>query len=208
MDQLFLFNEAEDGVDEKSLEAKGQDKITVPSYTRKKHGRKRLSEDIPRKEVIHDLDDDEKQCPCCGKDLPHIGEEVTEELDIIPQQIIVNKHISNLWLGCMGEQQNLFCDQPVMLYYLPEKHRKMLRYYGIYANNVQKKLDQIEKNSWPKAIEHSFNKQPEKCPECNQQMLHDTVFSSLADKEIHKIMKTHDLVNGYFTPKKKKIRAP
>jgi transposase len=100
MDQLFLFNEAEDGVDEKSLEAKGQDKITVPSYTRKKHGRKRLSEDIPRKEVIHDLDDDEKQCPCCGKDLPHIGEEVTEELDIIPQQIIVNKHIKKKYGPC------------------------------------------------------------------------------------------------------------
>jgi predicted RNA-binding Zn-ribbon protein involved in translation (DUF1610 family) len=95
-----------------------------------------------------------------------------------------------------------------MLYYLPEKHRKMLRYYGIYAHNVQKKLDQIEKNSWAKAIEHSFNKQPEKCPECNQQILHDTVFSSLADKEIRRIMKTHDLVNGYFIPKKKKIRAP
>ncbi len=114
----------------------------------------------------------------------------------------------SLWLGCMGEQQNLFCDQPVMLYYLPEKHRKMLRYYGIYAHNVHKKLDQIEKNSWAKAIEHSFNKQPEKCPECNGQMQLDTVFSSFADKEIHRIMKTHALVNGYFIPKKKKIRAP
>lgn len=95
-----------------------------------------------------------------------------------------------------------------MLYYLPEKHRKMIRYYGIYAKNVGKKLDQIEKSSWAKAIEHSFNKQPEKCPECNQQMQLDTVFTSLADKEIHRIMKTHDLVNGYFIPKQKKIRAP
>jgi hypothetical protein len=45
-----------------------------------------------------------------------------------------------------------------MLFFLPDKHRKMLRYYGIYAHNVEKKLDQIEKCTWAKAIEHSFEK--------------------------------------------------
>jgi hypothetical protein len=53
----------------------------------------------------------------------------------------------------------IFAFMVKMLYYLPEKHRKMLRYYGIYAKNVQKKLDQLEKKTWAKAIEHSFNKQ-------------------------------------------------
>ena len=98
-----------------------------------------------------------------------------------------------------------------MLYFLPEKHRKMLRYYGIYAHNVEKKLDQIERNTWARAIEHSFNKEPEKCPECNQKMLHDTVFSSFADKEILRIMKTHRLEKGYFIQKQTKqqnIRSP
>jgi len=32
-----------------------------------------------------------------------------------------------------------------MLFFLPDKHRKMLRYYGIYAHNIRRKLDQIEK---------------------------------------------------------------
>lgn len=55
---------------------------------------------IPRKEIIHDLTEEEKQCPCCRKGLPCIGEEVTEELDIIPQQIIVNKHIKKKYGPC------------------------------------------------------------------------------------------------------------
>lgn len=100
IDQLFLFNEAEDSVDKKVLEELKKEEITVLSYIRKKRGRKKLSEDIPRKEIIHDLDDEEKQCPCCGEDRPCIGEEVTEELDIIPQQIIVNKHIKKKYGPC------------------------------------------------------------------------------------------------------------
>lgn len=44
MDQLFLFNEAEDGFDEKTSEEPQPEKITVPSYTRKKRGRRKLSD--------------------------------------------------------------------------------------------------------------------------------------------------------------------
>lgn len=104
MDQLFLFNEAEDGADAKIPEEVKTEKITIPSHTRNKQGRKKLSEDIPRKEIIHDLTDEEKQCPCCGKARPCIGEEVTEELDIIPQQIFVNKHIKKKYGPCSCDE--------------------------------------------------------------------------------------------------------
>ena len=30
-----------------------------------------------------------------------------------------------------------------MLFYLPDKHRKAIRYYGIYAHGIKHKLDQI-----------------------------------------------------------------
>src|SRR5207244_3854806 len=31
------------------------------------HGRRRLPVDLPRQKVIHDLSEDQKPCPCCGK---------------------------------------------------------------------------------------------------------------------------------------------
>ena len=99
-DQLLLFNEAEDGADEKTPQETETEKITIPSHTRNKQGRKKISEDIPRKEIIHDLTDEEKKCSCCGKVRPCIGEDVTEELDIIPQQIFVNKHIKKKYGPC------------------------------------------------------------------------------------------------------------
>ncbi len=101
IDQLLLFNEAEDGAEEKSQEElQKEEEITIPSHTRKKSGRKKLSDEIPRKEIIYDLDNEEKLCPCCGKERPCIGEDITEELDIIPQQIIVNKHIRKKYGPC------------------------------------------------------------------------------------------------------------
>ncbi len=98
--QMLLFNEAEDGVAEAEFEELKREETTVSSHTRRKRGRKKLSDEIPRKEIIHDLTEEEKRCPCCGEERPCIGEEVTEELDIIPQQIIVNKHIKKKYGPC------------------------------------------------------------------------------------------------------------
>jgi transposase len=89
--QLGLFNEAEETASVSSLEEKPQE-ITVGSHTRKKSGRRPLPEDLPREEVIHDLAEEEKLCPC-GSDLSRIGEEVSEKLDIVPARVRVIKHV-------------------------------------------------------------------------------------------------------------------
>ncbi len=52
-----------------------------------------------------------------------------------------------------------------MLFFLPDKHRKIIRYYGIYASNIERKLDYMEQSTWARAIKHCFDKEPEKCPE-------------------------------------------
>lgn len=56
------------------------------TYTRnkKRTGRKALPKSLPYIEKIHDLTDDEKQCPC-GCTLTHISDEISEQLDVIPQ---------------------------------------------------------------------------------------------------------------------------
>ena len=66
--------------------------ISVPAHTRKKRGRKPLPNDLPRIEVVHDIPDEEKTCKC-GCELTRIGEEVSEQLDIIPARAQVIKNI-------------------------------------------------------------------------------------------------------------------
>jgi transposase len=95
-EQMHLFNEAEAGAgecDQKDELIPKEAVSRVKSYTRKKPGRKPLSPDLPREEVVHDLPEEEKKCPCCQKARPVIGKEETEELDIVPAKIKVIKHI-------------------------------------------------------------------------------------------------------------------
>lgn len=55
-------------------------------------GRKPLPENLPRVELLHDLIDAEKLCSCGGQ-MNRIGEETSEQLDIIPVKIQVLRHI-------------------------------------------------------------------------------------------------------------------
>ena len=69
--------------------------ITVASYTRKKKGgkgRKPLPAHFPRVEIVYDLDEKEKWCPC-GSCLAYIGEDRSEQLEIVPTQFKVLVHI-------------------------------------------------------------------------------------------------------------------
>ncbi len=93
---------------------------------------------------------------------------------------------------------DIFSFMARMLSFLPDKHRKMLRYYGIYAHNIDKKLEEVDRSAWAKAVEHSFEKNPEICPHCSTFMIREVVFSFLADKEIKKLVKTHGIEKGYF----------
>jgi transposase len=104
--QQVLFNEAEDGctLGEDSVEEDAGNIITVPEHKRKKKGRKPLPKDLPREEVVHDLSDEEKRCPCCNTERPCIGEKTSENLDIIPAQIKVIKHIYPKYGPCSCEE--------------------------------------------------------------------------------------------------------
>lgn len=95
-----LFNEAEDGADEDTA-AEADDPVTmVRGHTRKKTGRKPLADSLLREEIIHDLSDEEKQCPYCQKERPSIGSDITEELEFIPAKIVVLKHIRKKYGPC------------------------------------------------------------------------------------------------------------
>jgi transposase len=57
------------------------------------HGRAVLPEHLERREVIHDLSEPEKLCPCCGRLRVCIGEQAAEQLDIEPAKCFVLRTI-------------------------------------------------------------------------------------------------------------------
>ena len=95
-DQMsFMFNEAEEyaelGSDEvvdelEEVTANAADKV------KSKAGRRKLPDNLPRKEIIHELTKEELQCDC-GGELTKIGTEESEQLDVIPAKVVVRKHI-------------------------------------------------------------------------------------------------------------------
>jgi transposase len=57
------------------------------------HGRRTLPENLPRETIVHELTDEERTCPCCGKLLKTIGTEVSRQLEFIPAHLKVIEHL-------------------------------------------------------------------------------------------------------------------
>jgi transposase len=85
---LFTDEDAEPRVSEDPL----PEPVVVPAHSRKKPGRKPLPADLPRVDVIHDIEESEKTCQC-GCRLNRIGEDTCEKLDYVPAVFQVERHI-------------------------------------------------------------------------------------------------------------------
>lgn len=105
--QQVLFDEPAGEAEEKALQE--EPLVDVPAHTRRKKGRKPLPEDLPRVEVIHDLKEKEKVC-CCGYRMKRIGQEVSEQLDIIPAKMRVIRHIRYKYActACEGREPGAY----------------------------------------------------------------------------------------------------
>ncbi len=92
IDQGLLFDvePAEDVEEDEAVSE--DDTVEVEGHKRLKKGRKPLPAELPRVEVIIDIPDDEKTCPC-GDDLTKIGEVVSERLRYIPAKVEVVREI-------------------------------------------------------------------------------------------------------------------
>ncbi len=98
-DQYHLFDEAETDT-ETLLE---DDEVIVLAHSRKKGGRKKLPETLPRVEVVYELGAEERICPHDGAVLAEIGEVTSEQLDIIPARIQVIRHIRKQYACKCGQ---------------------------------------------------------------------------------------------------------
>jgi transposase len=60
-----------------------------PARRRDEHGRSVLPEHLERRDVVHDLTDEQKRCPACGRVRESIGEQSAEQLDLDPPRFFV-----------------------------------------------------------------------------------------------------------------------
>lgn len=95
----LFFNEAEaegakahPATEEPGEHGADETQVDVPAHKRTKRGRKPLDPALPREVVRHELPEGERMCPHDGSALDEIGVEVSEQLDIIPQQVRVIRH--------------------------------------------------------------------------------------------------------------------
>jgi transposase len=90
--QLTLF-------DTKELEALAEElaaakKEPAPSSPRKNgHGRRALPRNLPREQVLHELPEAARHCPCCGEVRQEIGRETSEQLEYTPATLKVIEHV-------------------------------------------------------------------------------------------------------------------
>ena len=61
-----------------------------------------LAAGLPRVDVLHDLPEADRTCPC-GTPMVLIGQDISEQLDIVPMQVRVIRNIRNRY-GCPGSQ--------------------------------------------------------------------------------------------------------
>jgi transposase len=113
-----LFNEAETLLDTEDASESSDTETSLTDATpnvaktpKRKPGRKPLPEGLPRERVVHDLPDNEKTCEC-GCQLTPIGEETSEQLEIVPAQIRVIVNVRKKY-ACRR------CEQGVALTPLP-----------------------------------------------------------------------------------------
>jgi len=88
-----LFNEAEEDDEGEPAELITEPGTEVPAYRRRKPGRRPLPSHLPRIEVVHELEEADRVCPEDGTALKEIGEETSEQLDIVPAKIRVIRRV-------------------------------------------------------------------------------------------------------------------
>jgi hypothetical protein len=89
-----------------------------------------------------------------------------------------------------------------MLYFLPDKNEKQVRYYGLYVRPSKNLKEILKKNkaSWATAIEYCFNKNPKLCPRCKTEMEEHTVKSFQKYWILKDLKDNYTLKDGYFYP--------
>ncbi|BAW21908.1 transposase IS66 [Pseudomonas putida] len=112
--QLPLLNEAETLLEVAPEAAAEEVEEEIVAPTKRRGKRKPLPAELPRVEVVHELPEHELTCACgCRKQA--IGEETSEQLEIIPMQVRVIRHIRKTYTCKACEAAPVTADKPTQL---------------------------------------------------------------------------------------------
>ena len=115
--------------------------IKVKSHRRKKVSRKPIPKDISRKEILLDLSDEEKTCEC-GCQRAFIKDEISEKIDIIPEQVFVRRYTRKLYAckkceGTANENKPAVRSKPIPENIIPQSQVSA----GLIAHIVTRKFE-------------------------------------------------------------------
>jgi transposase len=84
--RLFETGDEQDRGDETEDE---QEEDSKPKRRRRKKKSEKIPEHLRRKVIEADVSPEERMCSCCGDEMPIIGTDVTERVDLIPAELFV-----------------------------------------------------------------------------------------------------------------------
>ena len=124
--QSRLFDEADalacdDGEATLELPPPLDDDKVAPKDRKPRGKRQALAPHLPRVDIVHALPEDQRLCACCGKPMVEIGEEISEQLDIVPMQFRVLRHIRKRY-ACAGTDHGAPKIAPVPPAVLPKSN--------------------------------------------------------------------------------------
>jgi transposase len=114
--QKILFDEAENEADRR----KPEPEIEEINYTRRKWTGKREEDlsGLPVERVEHTVPEEERICPSCGGEMHVMGHDVRRELEIIPAQVRIVEHVTEV-CSCRNCERNS-TEVPIIKAPLPE----------------------------------------------------------------------------------------
>ncbi len=108
---MSLFRDIMDQLQPRPEQTPATEPVAQPETTpskpnnRHKHGRGKIPADLPREDIIYDLPEDQKPCPCCGLMRSVIGQEVSERIDYVPAKV-KSIRTTQLKYACGACEQN------------------------------------------------------------------------------------------------------
>ena len=110
--QGLLFNEAETIADPITPSQNNEsDTAQTATAPRSRGTRRPLPTDLPRIEIVHALPEAQRIC-ACGDIQQEIGSEVSEQLDIVPMQVRVLRHVRVRYACACGEHAPVCAPMP------------------------------------------------------------------------------------------------
>lgn len=128
-DQLMLFDTDELEALAEELAASKKEP-PAPRTGKKGHGRRPLPRNLPRVQVLHELPEAERACPCCGEVRQEMGRETSEQLEYIPATLKVIEHVRVKYACRACEQEVTIAPKP------PQPIDKGLPGPGLLAQTV------------------------------------------------------------------------